>query len=67
MTEITICFIIIFCVLCITSVCLCNDDCCCELCMNANHTVDEFADELGEVSKVSSPIQDNSNHICVEI
>jgi hypothetical protein len=66
MNEITIVFII-FVAFFILACCLCNDDCCCELCMNDNHTVDEFADELGEVSKVSSPIQDNSNHICVEI
>jgi len=66
MNEITIIFII-FVAFFIIACCLCNDDCCCELCMNDNHTVDEFADELGVVSKVSSPIQDNSNHICVEI
>jgi hypothetical protein len=66
MNEITIGFII-FVVSIMTWCCLCSADCCCELCMNDNHNVDELADELGDVSKVSSPIQDNSNHICVEI
>ena len=61
MNEITIVFII-FVAFFIIACCLCNDDCCCELCMNENHTMDE----LGEVSKVSSPIQD-SNNVCVEI
>ena len=66
MNENTIGFII-FVVSIMTLCCLCSADCCCELCMIDNHNVDELADELGDVSKVSSPIQDNSNHICVEI
>lgn len=66
MNEISIGFIIFFGLIILTC-CLCSDDCCCELCMNDNHTVDELADELGEVSKVSSPMQDTSNNTCVEI
>jgi len=62
MNEITIVFII-FVAFFIIACCLCNDDCCCELCINDKHTIDELADELEVVSKVSSPIQDNSNHI----
>jgi hypothetical protein len=66
MNDITVVFII-FVAFVITACCLCSDGCCCELCMNDNHTMDEFADELGGVSKVSSPIQDTSNNVCVEI
>jgi hypothetical protein len=66
MDEISIGFIIFFGLLILTC-CLCSDDCCCELCINDKHTMDELADELGVVSKVSSPIQDNSNNRCVEI
>ena len=66
MNEITIGFIIFFGLIILTC-CLCSDDCCCEPYMNDNHNVDELADELGEVSKVSSPMQDTSNNTCVEI
>jgi len=66
MDEISIGFIIFFGLLILTC-CLCSDDCCCELCINDKHTMVELADELGVVSKVSSPIQDNSNNTCVEI
>ena len=66
MNEITIGFII-FLASIVTICCLCTEGCCCELCINENHTIDERANELGEVSKVSSPIHDNSNNVCIEI
>lgn len=65
MNEVTIGFII-FGVSIIMLCFLCTEDCCCELCMNNNHTLDEdvLTNELNEISKVSSPIQETqSTHI----
>ena len=59
---------IIFLALCIMGCCLCTDECCCELCMNHNqHTVDVLSNELNEVSKVSSPIQESAKSTHVEV
>jgi hypothetical protein len=65
MNGITIVFIV-FVASIVTIYCLCIVECCCELCMNDNHTLDEdvLTNELNEISKVSSPIQDTqSTHI----
>lgn len=46
------------------SICICSDDCCCELCKDICCHNNELTDKLNEISKVSSPIQDTqSTHI----
>lgn len=65
MNGITIVFIV-FVASIVTICCLFIVECCCELYMNDNHTLDEdvLTNKLNEISKVSSPIQDTqSTHI----
>ena len=66
MNEITIGFII-FLASIVTICCLCTEDCCCELCINENHTVDVLTNELNEISKVSSPIQETAKSTHIEV